>query len=72
MPKTINLQLNKKIYKLKAIKETIDFYKDIADFKLCSKKAYFKVSMTVDDGFQVREIKKEFLNAILIFLQKCK
>ena len=63
------VKLNKKLYKLKAIKSAIKTYRQLADFNLKTKGKYFEVSIKNIDKDVENIIKDEFCNYILFLIK---
>ncbi|NCO88958.1 hypothetical protein GW881_03505 [Candidatus Roizmanbacteria bacterium] len=61
----MTISFNKNIYSLKAIKKTIQAYKNLAKFKVAEKGSYFKIELTDIKKEIETIIEDEFCNYVL-------
>ena len=61
----MTISFNKNIYSLKAIKKTIQAYKNLAKFKVAEKGSYFKIELTDIEKEIETIIEDEFCNYVL-------
>lgn len=59
------INLNKKIYKIAAVKQAVKEFEDLADFKITAKEKYFEVKIGKIDNDYKNILKDEFANYVL-------
>ena len=65
----ININFNKNLYQLKAIKAAIKEYQELADFNLKKKRDYIQVELKNIDRDLKGIIKDEFCNYVLSLMK---
>ena len=66
----ISIQFNKKLYKLKAIKEAVTEFKDWGSFSMDKIKEHYTVKITDFNNIEPETLKNEFCNYVLFLMKK--